>query len=423
MSETTRALAALAEAGHSGEDAVFDGADAAAHEGGIALGGAKLARASLRKANLANADLSGADLSGAQASGVTLARARLEEAVLRGADLIGADLSHADAGEADLADTLLEDAKLTGAGLRFADLTGSVMDGADARDADLWGAKLGGVAAERANFAGARFDEADLSDADLTAATLTGASFRRANLSGARLRRATMRDAAFEGANLSRADLAGAILPHVVLTGCDLTHIYVAGAWMERTRMRANQLGGMIGEEAAGDYAAAREAYIVLEQNFRSLGSAEEESWAFRRRRRVGKALNRERTLAAIKRRDTRAAVAEGARWLGDIGAEWLCDYGESIARVMRAFGCVLLVFALVYWLTGTLEARVPGPTGLKLVNYLLFSLDSMTTVGTGEVAVKPNGQLGELLSSIQTVIGIVLLGLLGFVLGVRIRR
>ncbi len=45
-----------------------------------------------------------------------------------------------------------------------------------------------------------------------------------------------------------------------------------------------------------------------------------------------------------------------------------------------------------------------------------------MTTVGTSEVGIKPAGQLGVLLSSIQTVMGTVLLGLFGFVLGVRVR-
>jgi len=51
------------------------------------------------------------------------------------------------------------------------------------------------------------------------------------------------------------------------------------------------------------------------------------------------------------------------------------------------------------------------------VVDYLLFSLNSMTTVGTSEVGLKAGGQLGQLMSSIQTVLGTVLLGLFGFVL------
>jgi len=63
------------------------------------------------------------------------------------------------------------------------------------------------------------------------------------------------------------------------------------------------------------------------------------------------------------------------------------------------------------------------GHNRLAAVDYLLFSLDSMTSVGTGEVALRPAGQLGVLISSLQTVAGTVLLGLFGFVLGVRMRN
>ena len=111
--------------------------------------------------------------------------------------------------------------------------------------------------------------------------------------------------------------------------------------------------------------------------------------------------------------------------WIGDSIAEWLCDYGESLLRVARAFLSILIVFAALYWLTGSLKAR-EGFSGTHLwdpVNYLLFSLNSMTTVGTSEVALRPRGELGVLMSSLQTVIGTILLGLFGFVLGARIRN
>ncbi len=392
--------------------------------GGIRLGGRDLAGASLRRADLSGADLAGADLSGASCSGLVLRRARLEEANFHGADLIGGVLNGVNAGEADFSDTLLEDANLSGARLRFANFAGAVMDGADLSGADLWGAKLPGIAAERASFRGSRLDEAQLANADLATAELVGATLRRANLSGAQLRGANLREAVLDGANLEGSDLSSAVLPHVSLISCNLRYIRVAGAWLERTRMRAHQLGGAIGEEVAGEFEAAREGYIVLEQNFRTLGSADDASWAFRRRRRMGKRLHAQLARAALGRRDI-GAVMPALRWLGDMAAEWLCDYGESVTRVLRAFLVVLFCFAAIYWLTGCLEPRegVAAGGGFRLIDYILFSLDSMTTVGTSEVGVRPSGQLGVLLSSVQTVMGTVLLGLFGFVLGVRMRN
>ncbi len=417
----------------------FDGADVSAAglgervsdapwwhaaSGGVRLATRDLAGAKLRRANLSGADLSGADLSEASCSGLVLHRARLEEATFRGADLIGSVLTEVNAGEADFSETLLEDASLSGARLRFANFTGAVMDGADLSGADLWGAKLSDIAAERTSFRGSRLDEAQLAKADLGAADLAGATLRRANLSGARLRGANLREAVLDGADLTDADLSGAVLPHISLVSCNLRHVRFAGAWLERTRMRAHQLGGAIGEEVAGEFEAAREGYIVLEQNFRTLGSADDASWAFRRRRRMGKRLHAQLAGAAL-RQGSLDAVMPSLRWLGDLAAEWLCDYGESVTRVLRAFLVVLFCFAAIYWLTGSLEPRegVAKGTGFRLIDYLLFSLDSMTTVGTSEVGVKPNGQLGVLLSSVQTVVGTVLLGLFGFVLGVRMRN
>ena len=422
----------------------FDGADLSAaglggrvqdaawwntKRGGVRLAACRLAGASLRGANLSGADLAGADLSKAACSGITLRGARLEQADLREADLIGGVLTEVDAGEANLGGALLEDVSLQAARLRFADLTGAIMDGADVSGADLWGAKLLRVEAQRASLRGARLDEAQLNDADLASADLTGASLRRADLSGVRLRGATLRDAALDGANLDGADLSGAVLPHVALTSCSLRQVRFAGAWLERTRMDAHQLGGATGEEAAGDFEAAREGYIVLEQNFRTLGSADDASWAFRRRRRMGKRLHAQRARTAFGKREVGAALRPGLLWLADVASEWVCDYGESVLRVLRAFLVVLVGFAAVYWLSGCLEPRETASAGVasavrfRMIDYLLFSLDSMTTVGTSEVGLKPSGQLGVLLSSIQTVVGTVLLGLFGFVLGVRMRN
>ena len=427
MTEATDALLAFAAAQHPGappatQAEMFDGADVSGRA--LRLAGATLAKASLRHANLSGADLAQADLTDASCGGGNFDGARLEQAVFRNADLAGASLRGADAGQACFAGALLEDASLAGARLRFVDFTDAVMDGADVSGADLWGARMGGVVAHRACFKTVKFDEVQLSGADLTAANLAGATLRRANLSGTCLRGVNLRDAVLDGADLSGADLSQAILPHVVLTACNLRHARFAGAWLERTRMRAHQLGGAIGEDKAGDYDAAIEGYIVLEQNFRSLGNAADASWAFRRRRRMGKRLHRTRAVAACRSGELGVGFYAGLHWISDVTAELLCDYGESLTRILRALALVLLGCAALYWWTGSLEPREAATHGhFGWVDYLLFSLDSMTSVGTGEVALKPAGELGVLVSSLQTVVGTVLLGLFGFVLGVRMRN
>ena len=401
---------------------------------GAVLCGAVLANATLRGVDLSGADLAKADLTNASCAGIRLCEGRLEQTVLCRADLTGADLRDVRAGQAQFTASLLEDARLDRAKLRFANLDEAVLDGASLVEADLWGASMRDVALDRACLKGARLDEAEARGGTFLEADLSGASLRRADFSGASLRGATLRDTVVDGASFERADLAHAILPYVDMTSCNLVHARLAGAWLERTRMRAGQLGGAVGEEVERDYRGAYDAYTALELNFRSLGRGDDESWAYRRRRRMGKLGHRATFIETWRtgrwtRADVRLRVRHGGLYLVDAFIEWLSDYGESLGRVLRAFVVVLLLFALLYWATGCLAPREDMPASahrgwaIEAFDYLMFSLNSMTTVGPGQVEVRPDNGLAVLMSSMETVFGTVLLGLFGFVLGARMRR
>lgn len=432
MGPTEALLQFARSAGEAGQGAVFDHADLSPDQLFATTGSADildlrardLSGVSLRSADLSGADLSNADLSQIMGSGLNLHGARLEGARLGEADLVGADLSDAFAGEADLSGALLEDATLHNAKLRFADFSKAILDGADFSEADLWGAKFRETAADRVLFRNARLDESSLIGAELAGADFFRATLRRADLSMARLQNANLREAVLDGANLAGANLKGALLPNLSLTSCTLTRVCFAGAWLERTRMHAHQIGGQVGEEGLNDLEGAIDSYLVLERNFISLGNSEDASWAYLRRRQVGRRLHGRAAKAEFKAHRLGGVIRPAALWLSDSAAEWLCNYGESLYRVARSFLTILIVFALLYWVTGSLRARdgFAGSHPTSPINYLLFSLNSMTTVGTSEVALRPRGEMGTLLSSLQTVIGTVLLGLFGFVLGARIR-
>ena len=400
---------------------------------GADLAGLALPHANLRGLDLNEADLGEADLQTASASGLRLHAARLELVNLREADLTGADLSHVRGGQARLTQALLEDAKLDHGGFRFAHFDDAVLDGATLVEADLWGAAMHRVSAEHACLRGTRLDEVHAVSGAFAGSDMTGASLRRADFADADLRGAILRDAVVDGACFAGADLSRAVLPFVVMTECDLTHVRLAGAWLERTRMRASQLGGAVGEEIAKDYRGAYDAYTALELNFRSLGSGDEESWAYRRRRRMGKLAHVSVMREALRTRPRHLshvglALNHAGLFIVDAFVEWLSDYGESLTRVLRAFAMVLVTFAFLFWITGSLKLRDDVPPGarpavVELIDYALFSLDSMTTVGVSLVELQPTGQLAVFLSSIETVLGTLLIGLFGFVLGARMRR
>ena len=382
--------------------------------GAARLHGAVLRGASLQEAVLDGVDLTRADLSDAALRSASLSGACLEGASLARADLTGADLTAVRASEADLRDALLEDARFPGAVLRFAHLGGALLEHADFTDADLWGAKLDGAEMPYATLRRVVAQEASMVGTDLSGASLEEADLRKADLSGALLR---------------GADLTDASLPRANLSTCDLHHVRLAGAWLESTRLRVDQLGGALGEEVAGDFDAARQGYLNLEQNFRDLGVPDSASWAYRRARRMGKRHTRGLARAALRGRRWREAALNAALTASDSFAEWLCDYGESLPRVLRAFVTVLLCFALYYAASGSLLHEVAGPNGPVLRptwapgDILGFSFLEMCTSSTPDIGLRPASRLVLFVASLQYIVGVVLIGLFGYVLGNRIRR
>jgi hypothetical protein len=123
-----------------------------------------------------------------------------------------------------------------------------------------------------------------------------------------------------------------------------------------------------------------------------------------------------------------RSAAGGYARYAADQLVEWLCDYGESIPRVLVSLFVLYLLFTVVYGLAGSVSREQEGPTGTILVptrnlaDLAIFSLLAMTTGNLG-LRLLPSDDLALTLVGIHVFLGIALIGLLGFVLGNRIRR
>jgi uncharacterized protein YjbI with pentapeptide repeats len=381
----------------------------------------------LRRAKLAGVDLSGADLRGASLGKADLRRAKLDESDLRDADLEGADLRRASMAAADCRGAMLEEADLRGAGLRFAKLQESVLEGAKLAKADLWGATLADAIAPMADFRGATLKEADLHGADLVEANFRGAILGKAAFVGAKLRGADLRRAAVGGTDFRDADLRDARLQGLDLTGSLISRVKLSGASLDRSRFGQGQIGAAIGEELAGDYDEARKAYLALERFFQELGDTDAASWAYRRKRRMQKLDALVRAKGARSAREWGHALNAYAGYASDQVVEWICDYGESLTRILYTMLLVYAFFTLIYGLTGGVTRVDPATPGVSVpvrdpVNLAIFSFMAMTASNPPN-GMEPASTLMYLLTGIQTLIGVALTGLLGFVMGNLVRR
>lgn len=395
----------------------------AAHAG-LQLAGRDLTGSVFEETDLSGANLSGARMAGVLGRSARFTGANIEETDFSGADLSGACFRDVAGGEARFDEAMLEDARFDEAAMRFARFPRALLDGASFSGADLWGADFTGADADYTLFKGTRLDEARLDDVNLTHADFEGASLKKAQLVGSRLRGANFTGVKLDGANLAKADLSETSLVRLNLSTCTLTHARFAGAWLNGTRMRIEQLGGAVGEEIDGDYRGAESSYLSLEQNFKSIGAKEEASWAYKRGRRMGRMQAGTEAARAWQARDGRALARHGYRWASDWFVEWLCDYGESLSRIARAFLIVIVVFAVLYGLAGGLIRE--GGNGRPTYNPLdlaSYSALNMMTANPPEIGIKPVGRFTNLMVGLEGAAGIILMGLFGFVLGNRLRR
>jgi hypothetical protein len=246
---------------------------------------------------------------------------------------------------------------------------------------------------------------------------------RRADLSGANLQEALLGRADFRGAVLREAKLQGVDLSH-----CEIANVHLSGARLEDTRFEREQLGGAIGEDLAGAPKLARKGYLALERAFEELGDHDAASWAYRKRRRMQKRVALEEARAARAAGRWGQALKSYAVCSTDQAVEWLCDYGESIPRVLASLLALYLFFTVTYGVTGSVVRELETAAGIVKVptqrplDLAIFGLLAMT-IGSIGMRLLPAHDFALVLVGVHVFLGVALIGLLGFVLGNRIRR
>lgn len=371
--------------------------------------------------------------------GVNLQGAKLEEVHLQGANLWGANLEAANLMMARLAEADLWEAHLEGADLRGANLEGAFLGGAN-----LEGANLGYAHLEAANLRYANLEGANLGAGDLEGAVLTRANLQGAYLGAANLQEAYVVGTNLKGANVSGANLKGACLSHAHLAGADLAAadlsridfrdvesikaVWLWRALLDHTQLARDQLGGAIAEELDGNWPKAKESYLALKTNFEQIGRYDDASWAYRKERRMEKREAWQKAKEAFRKHHWRAAAGNGLKAASDQLVELVCDYGEGIWRVIGSLLVLWLALAVLYgaiwgvwgpWqktATGQIRYVTRNP-----VDLLLFSIGVTSRMPAGLEARSVLAM--RVLMAIEAVLGTVLAGLLGFVLGNRIRR
>lgn len=371
------------------------------------------------------------DLRGAALRNVELPRIDFRWCDLREVDFFDAYLQLAHFYEADLRGALLDGADLYGASFRKANLDGADLDSAIVRSVDLYEASL----------CDANLGEADLRKANLVRAKLCGADLRWANLAHANLRWANLRDVALSASgSLRDIDLYETNLSDLLSLRYEQLlgdNHQTSGPRRHFLRITNRLYESSISEETKGRFAEAMEVFAALKGYFEDAGDYEASNWAYIREKVMKKMLRVPRLFRWLYPRWRKTPDYQFQpdlyEWLALEFSEKIANYGNSLIRPTIWLLITIGIFALVYWRGGMLTtdpacayvertlAPHPGcaPT-TSLLDALLFSLAAMSTIEIG--AVQPFVANVGLLTSLEALVGITLTGLLGFVLGNKLR-
>jgi hypothetical protein len=243
-----------------------------------------------------------------------------------------------------------------------------------------------------------------------------------------------------KSANLRRTHLRSIALSEVTsLRGVKLYQTYFWGVLSLRYDQFLDEKGkSTIWEETEGRFREAKDVYKSLKGYFEDAGDYEGANWAYLREQVMEKLMVTPRWIRWLYPRwqgkwDDNYCRPNPFEWLRLEFAEKIANYGNSLLRPVFWLGMVIVGFAVIYFAIGAATA-IPGcgyaevsvtwregcaPTANFLDN-LLFSLGAMTTADVGSVQMYKSG-VGWLMT-IETLVGIALTGLIGFVLGNKLR-
>lgn len=293
-------------------------------------------------------------------------------------DLSGVDLSGVAMVGAMLGGVQLSNADLHETDLNNADLQGAVLIGASLRGSDLHDARLG-----HASLVAADLQDTDLSGADLASSHLIKARFNGARCAQARLCHADLSHADLSGANMTSCDLDHALLVDADLTGAslksaNLDHASVMGVKYDRRRLTCR-----------GIRADACYGHAVFKRDL------QDQDW-----------------IETFRAQSRRHYVLYLVWWL-------FTDCGRSLLRVWLSATILAMLFGVVY-------ANVPDLLNTSRSvqtawTPFYFSFVTFTTLGFGDVT--PGSLAGELVVTIEVVLGYVTLGILVSILANKVAR
>jgi len=187
-------------------------------------------------------------------------------------------------------------------------------------------------------------------------------------------------------------------LEHVILSlnlGKE-TFIDLKNAILRNTRIRMEEIDGHILQEQEKIFSEAKEIYLLLKNNFHSIGKYKDESWAFKKEK-------------DMERKDN-CHFKSLHKWLWSCVLNGIFGYGEQPVKVIISAMSIILIFTFLFMSSGISNVDIERITTKNFFDCVYFSTVTFTTLGYGDF--RPLEGLGRILAGSEAFIGALMMAL-----------
>jgi len=301
-------------------------------------------------------------------------------------------------------------------------------------------------------FRGCTFEDVKFSGATLFRTDFRDCKFKWCDFRYIRCSQSTFQDSHFYGCDFYRANFEDySLFEGTKMVGVSLFMANLQGAGLRRDNLGDKLLQEdkklfeefhhhflNVSEKSIIDYLAKRhdeamKIYRNLTGLWTSQGFFQDASWAYVKSKRNEKLTYSPRFSSRVYKTISGETSASkkilssflvALRYFPKFVLYWIidliCGFGESLGRLIASILVLLLGSAFVYWSLGSLKS-LDGTVYIGFLDYLIFSIGNLTATDFGRFIA--SSKLTEVLIAIQALLGISMVGLLGFILGNKIRN
>jgi hypothetical protein len=163
------------------------------------------------------------------------------------------------------------------------------------------------------------------------------------------------------------------------------------------TKAQKKQTENHILQEKRKEFSQAREVYLLLKNNFHSIGRYDDESWAFKKEKDM--------------ERKSYFHFKSLLKWLWSCFLNGLFGYGEQLDKVIISAIIIILIFTFLFMILGITNTSIGVFTLKNFKDCIVFSFITFTTLRYGDL--RPLEGWSRIFAGTEAFIGAFMIALL----------